>query len=106
MRWTRRAQARTPHPDPARELDLRRILDLRDSIARRADLIAQYRIDISRLHAQARAESNVKRIELYLAEAAALDGRITAAEDAIAATGEQIAALQAVMSPDDLAYLS
>jgi hypothetical protein len=101
----RKKQTRTPHPDPARELDLRRILDLRASIDRRADLITQYRREISRLLEAARNTSSSQRIGIFLAECKVLDERIGAAEDAIAATGEKIAVLQAAMEPDDLAFL-
>jgi predicted nucleic acid-binding Zn-ribbon protein len=97
---------RTPHPDPARELELRRILDLRDSIDRRADLIDQYRKEIGKLHKAARETGYEVRANQYLTEAKVLDERIAVIEDAIEKTGGQIAEIQAAMSPDDLAFLS
>jgi predicted nucleic acid-binding Zn-ribbon protein len=100
-----RTPARQPHPDPARELELQRILDLRASIARFATLIAQYRDEISKLYYQARADSNTQRVEQYLAATGTLHERITDAEGAIARTGEEIAALQEKIPADDLAFL-
>jgi len=103
--WRKRASARRPHPDPARELELQRILDLRASIARRAELIAQYRREIKHLHAEARADGSTKRIEIFLKEAAVLDRRIADTEDAIGRTGEEITKLQEKIPADDLAFL-
>jgi hypothetical protein len=100
--WRRR---RVPHPDPATELALLRILDLRASVDRRAGLTGQYRREIEKLYGAARAETSSKRIELYNGEAAALHDRILAVEAGIAATGDEIAALQQRIEPADLAFL-
>jgi predicted nucleic acid-binding Zn-ribbon protein len=107
LSWGRRSRrrVRVPHPDPARELELQRILDLRVSITRREDLIGQYRKEIGDLHYTVRDETNVKRIEVYLREAATLHDRITETETSITVTHEEIAALQAKIPSDDLAYL-
>jgi predicted nucleic acid-binding Zn-ribbon protein len=106
MTWFRRPPARRPHPDPARELELRRILDLQDGITRRARLIAQYRQAIADLYDTAQDETSIKRIEIYLGEITVLHQRIADAEAEIAGVHEQIAALQEKIPPDDLAYLS
>lgn len=104
MTWFNRRPARRPHPDPARELELQRILDLRASIDRRADLIKQYRDAIYGLHLDAR-QSRRQDAEVLLREVAVLHDRINATEEAIERAGEQIAKLQAGISPDDLAFL-
>jgi hypothetical protein len=105
MTWWKRTPVRHPHPDPARELELRRILDLRASIDRRIVLITQYRLEIGQLLTAARNDSNRQRIDQYLGETRAMEERINAAEDAIAATGEDIAKLQALIPPGDLSFL-
>jgi len=106
MTWGRRRQpARVPHPDPARELELQRIRDLRDGIARRTALIGQYQDEIGRLHKAARQAAYEIDRKAYLNEATVLHDRITAAEEGIGKVNEQIAALQGEISPDDLAYL-
>lgn len=103
----RQAQpARVKHPDPGRELQLQRILDLRGSIDRRAELIGQYRQEIRELHAAARGTGFEETADRHLREAKVLDERIATLEDAIEKTGGQIADLQAEIPPDDLAFLS
>ena len=106
MPWSRRPPARTPHPDPARELELQRILDLRAGIARRAELIGQYRREIGKQHARARSDVSAGERRACLDEVGVLHQRITDAETEITRVHEQIAALQEKISPDDLAYLS
>jgi hypothetical protein len=107
MPWFRsRPPARIPHPDPARELALQRILDLRAGITRRAELIAQYRREIGKLHSAARGTGYDSTRKAHLAEATVLHDRIAATEQEITKANEQIAALQEKISPDDLAYLS
>lgn len=105
MRLGKKPPARRPHPDPARELELLRILDLRASITRRTELVAQYRREIRALHAEARGETNIKRAGIYLQQAEVLHQRILEVEESIPATHEQIAALQSKIPADDLAYL-
>lgn len=105
MPWGKSKPSRRPHPDPAKELELQRILDLRDSINRRAALIVVYRNEIHSLHRQAREDTSGKRIDQYLAQAGVLHERIGETEAAIARTGEDIAVLTAKISPDDLAFL-
>ena len=107
MSWFRaRPLARIPHPDPARELELQRILDLRAGITRRAELIAQYRQEIKNFHRETRIDTSGKRIDQYLAEVTVLHDRITGTEAEITRVHEEIAALQEKIPADDLAYLS
>lgn len=96
---------RRPHPDPAVELHLLRILDLRASIGRRAQLSDDYRRQISSMMDVIEGEGSPKRIELYRAEVEAIHRRITETEAGITVLHEQIAKLQASLSPDDLAFL-
>lgn len=101
----KKTPARAPHPDPAMELELTRILDLRASVSRRASLIDVYRQEIERLHGRSRRATYDADAQRYWKQAGELGVLITAEEAAIAATGEQISALRAQLSPDDLAYL-
>jgi hypothetical protein len=101
----KKAPQRTPHPDPAVELRLQRILDLRASITRTAALAEQYRHEIGKLYYEARCETSSERAEMFMQEATALHDRIMSTETAITGTQQQIAALQAEIAPDDLAYL-
>lgn len=106
----RRRGEREPHPDPGKELELKRILDLRASIARRETLIVQYRAEIDNLHGEARMDDGdedggVKRIGAYFAQAENLHGKILEVEASIPATHEQIAVLTARLDPSDLAFL-
>lgn len=105
MSWGKKKPAREPHPVPETELELLRILDLRTSIDRRADLVKQYRKEIGEMHATARGESSPKRMEMYLKEAEVLHQRILEVELTITTTHKEIAALTAKISPDDLAFL-
>jgi uncharacterized coiled-coil DUF342 family protein len=100
-----RKQQRQPHPDPAVELRLQRILDLRASIDRRTDLIREYRHEISEFHSQARWEGSTKLAAEYNGRADELDAKIEILEDKIEETGGKIADLQAKIDPADLAFL-
>lgn len=106
MTWRKsRPPARQPHPNPGTELELQRILDLRASVGRRADLVKQYRKEIGEMHATARGENSPKRMEMYLKETEVLHQRIMEVELTITTTHKEIAALTAKMSDDDLAFL-
>jgi predicted nucleic acid-binding Zn-ribbon protein len=100
-----RKQAREPHPDPAIELQLQEILDLRDRIDRRAELIKQYRKTIADLTEDARFEKSTERDKLLYERADQLDEKIRALEGEIEPVHERIRELQGKMSPDDLAFL-
>jgi uncharacterized coiled-coil DUF342 family protein len=96
---------REPHPDPAIELQLQEILDLRASIDRREALIEQYREEISHLHKDARYDDNTERMKLFYERADRLDEKIRALEGEIEPVHEQIRELQGKISPGDLAFL-
>jgi hypothetical protein len=100
-----RKQAREPHPDPAIELQLQEILDLRDSIDRREALIEQYRKTIADLHQDARFDKNTERTKFFYERADQLDEKIRALEGEIEPVHERIRGLQGKISPDDLAFL-
>ena len=100
------AQVRAPHPDPAVELQLRRILDLQASISRRAALIDGYRSEVARLNEKGRHNvSYPMTSQNAFTRADELDEKIRDLEGEIAPVHEQIAALQDKLSPTDLAYL-
>lgn len=100
----RRKRQRTPHPDPAAELQLLRILDLRAGIDRRASMTMDMRHEIGQLNHQARMEGqarmqrNHERVDVLTAQIAVLEREIERVHG-------MIATLQAQISPDDLAYL-
>jgi predicted nuclease with TOPRIM domain len=100
-----RNREREPHPDPAIELQLQEILDLRASIDRRSALIEQYREEIADLHKDARYNDNNERIKIFYERADQLDEKIRALEGEIEPVHEQIRELQGKISPDDLAFL-
>lgn len=100
-----RKQAREPHPDPAIELQLQEILDLRDSIDRREALIEQYRKTIADLHQDARFDKNTERTKIFYERADQLDEKIRVLEGEIEPVHERIRGLQGKISPDDLAFL-
>ena len=100
-----RKQKRKPHPDPAIELQLQEILELRASVGRWAELIRGYRISIESFHIEMRRSTMDWRIEAYAERADALDGKIHAAEASITGVHEQIRDRTAKIDPADLAYL-
>lgn len=51
------APARRPHPDPRTETRLQRIISLRESASRKADLSRQYAEEIRKLSGQYRAQA-------------------------------------------------
>ena len=99
------SRKREPHPDPAIELQLQEILDLRDSIDRREALIEQYREEIADLHKDARYDNNTERMKIFYGRADQLDEKIRALEGEIEPVHERIRELQSKISPDDLAFL-
>jgi predicted nucleic acid-binding Zn-ribbon protein len=96
---------REPHPDPAIELQLEEILDLRASIDRRAALIEQYREQIDDLHKDARYNNNTELVKIFYERADQLDEKIGALEGEIEPVHERIRELQGKIGPDDLAFL-
>ncbi len=98
-------RVREPHPDPAIELQLQEILDLRASIGRRAALIEQYREEIADLHKEARYDDSTERTKILYERADQLDEKIRALEGEIEPVHEQIRELQGKIGPDDLAFL-
>ena len=100
-----RNREREPHPDPAIELQLQEILDLRASIDRRTALIEQYREEIADLHKDARFDKNIERTKIFYERADQLDEKIRALEGEIEPVHERIRELQGKISPDDLAFL-
>ena len=100
-----RERAREPHPDPAIELQLQEILDLRASIGRRAALIEQYREEIADLHEDARYDKSPERTKIFYERADQLDEKIRALEGEIEPVHERIRELQGKIGPDDLAFL-
>ena len=100
-----RGRDREPHPDPAIELQLQKILDLQASTGRRTALIEQYREDIADLHKDARYHDDNERTKILYERADQLDEKIRALEGDIAPVHEQIRDLQGKISPDDLAFL-
>lgn len=96
---------RTPHPDPGKELQLQRILDLRASIGRRVELIEQYRNTIRHLHNAMEETGYIQKMNVWRDEISTLDHRISEMETAIVNTGEDISKLQASIDPEDLAFL-
>jgi len=99
------SRKRDPHPDPAIELQLQEILDLRASIDRRETLIEQYREQIADLDKDARYNNNTELIKIFYERADQLDGKIRALEGEIEPVHERIRELQGKISPDDLAFL-
>lgn len=103
---TTQAPVRQPHPDPAIELQLRRILDLQASISRRAALIEDYRSEVAALNQKGRHNVGYPMTsQSAFTRADELDEKIRDLEGEIAPVHEQIAALQDKLSPTDLAYL-
>ena len=102
MSWKRE---REPHPDPAIELQLEEILDLRASIDRRTHLIEQYREEIAHLHKDARYNNDNERTKILYERADQLDEKIRALEGDIEPVHEQIRELEGKISSDDLAFL-
>jgi predicted nucleic acid-binding Zn-ribbon protein len=100
-----RQREREPHPDPAIELQLQEILDLRASIDRQTALIEQYREEIADLHKDARYIDNDERTKIFYERADQLDEKIRALEGDIKPVHEQIRELQGKINPDDLAFL-
>ena len=100
-----RNREREPHPDPAIELQLQEILDLRASIDRRTALIEQYREEIADLHKDARYNNNNERTKILYERADQLDEKIRALEGDIEPVHERIRDLQGKIGPDDLAFL-
>ena len=100
-----RNREREPHPDPAIELQLQEILDLRASIDRREALIEQYREEIADLHKDARYDNNTERMKIFYERADQLDEKIRALEGEIEPVHERIRELQSKISADDLAFL-
>ena len=100
-----RQREREPHPDPAIELQLQEILDLRASIGRRTALIEQYREEIADLHKDARYNDDNERTKILYERADQLDEKIRALEGDIEPVHERIRELQGKISPDDLAFL-
>ncbi len=100
-----RKQEREPHPDPAIELQLQEILDLRASIDRREALIEQYREAIADLQKDARYDNSTERTKLLYERADQLDEKIRTLEGEIEPVHERIRELQGKISPDDLAFL-
>jgi predicted nuclease with TOPRIM domain len=100
-----REAVREPHPDPAIELQLPEILDLRASIDRRVALIEQYREEIADLHKDARYDNNTERTKILYERADQLDEKIRTLEGEIGLVHERIRELQGKISPDDLAFL-
>ena len=96
---------REPHPDPAIELQLEEILDLRASIDRRAALIEQYREQIDDLHKDARYNNNTELVKIFYERADQLGEKIRALEGEIEPVHERIRELQGKIGPDDLAFL-
>ena len=97
---------RKPHPDPAIELQLQEILDLRASIDRRAALIEQYREQIDDLHKDACYNDNNERTKLLYERADQLDEKIRVLEGEMEPVHERIRELVSKTGPDDLAFLS
>ena len=100
-----RKREREPHPDPAIELQLQEILDLRASIGRRAALIEQYREEIADLHEDARYDKSTERTKIFYERADQLDEKIRVLEGEIEPVHERIRELQGKIGPDDLAFL-
>jgi predicted nucleic acid-binding Zn-ribbon protein len=100
-----RDREREPHPDPAIELQLQEILDLRASIDRRTALIEQYREEIADLNKDARYTNDNERTKILYGRADQLDEKIRVLEGEIEPVHEQIRELQGKISPDDLAFL-
>ena len=100
-----RQREREPHPDPAIELQLQEILDLRASIDRRTALIEQYREEIAHLNKDARYDPDSERIKIFYERADQLDEKIRALEGDIEPVHERIRDLQGKIGPDDLAFL-
>ena len=96
---------REPHPDPAIELQLQEILDLRASIDRRTALIEQYREQIDDLHKDARYNNKAEMVKIFYERADQIDEKIRALEGEIEPVHEQIRGLASKIGPDDLAYL-
>jgi superfamily I DNA and/or RNA helicase len=96
---------REPHPDPAIELQLQEILDLRASIDRRTALIAQYREQIDDLHKDSRYNDNTGLVKILYERADQLAEKIRALEGEIEPVHERIRELVGKIGPDDLAYL-
>jgi predicted nucleic acid-binding Zn-ribbon protein len=99
------SREREPHPDPAIELQLQEILDLRASIDRREVLIEQYREEIADLHKEARYSGKTDLVKIFYERADQLDEKIRALEGDIEPVHERIRELQSKISPDDLAFL-
>ena len=117
-----RAPARQPHPDPRVELELQRILAARAVIARTGELIELYNLEISSARSeQDNAGWNLRQQSVRVSDQllrgyelqmkaqreriADAAGRISGAEELIAATEDRIADLAAKLSDTDLAYL-
>ena len=100
-----RQREREPHPDPAIELQLQEILDLRASIDRRTALIEQYREEIADLHKEAGYKDDNERTNIFYERADQLDEKIRALEVDIEPVHERIRDLQGKIGPDDLAFL-
>lgn len=115
------APARIPHPDPAIELQLQRIIGHQRAIARYELLVTEHRSQIASAGDESDKHSYTLRISNHgsAAQQAFKLGTdeqarrieiakagITEAEQAIEAQHEQIAKLAAAMSATDLSYLS
>lgn len=105
LRRQKQPPQRQRHPDPAVELQLLRILDLRATVDRRAQMIADYRYQIGRFGVEARGDSNKDRVKLHNTRANELDARIEELEKEIETIGGRIAILQSELDPADLAFL-
>jgi hypothetical protein len=101
----RRPAERIPHPDPATEARLQRIIALRESAGRKADLSRQYAAEIDKLSYYFRCNAGEPAGDAAEARLVALQGDIRAIEAEIPAVHDEIATRIAELSDTDLAYL-
>lgn len=105
MGWGSKPKERRRHPDPGKELELRRILDLLAANDRRIELIVLYRSEIIKFGSAARQTTGKERSQVYIDRADEMGSRIIETEQEIEQAGKAIAELQAEIDPSDLAYL-
>jgi Na+/phosphate symporter len=101
---------RSPHPDPAVEIRLQRIISLRESAARKADLIQQYQHEIRKLGDSYRgmAESSYPRNNTPSQIAKQMDNmhqQIRELEEDINLIHEKIYKHSTELSETDLSFL-